>query len=396
MFKRPHPLVLTAPKSRRKRPVTRPSLSRHKGFSTSSVPQPQRSTSPETQLPPFRFGNVAPSNLSCSSTPSLLESFAESPVDDRSTVHAGGMLPSLRRTSVSNGARATGSPSNGHVRKPSAGRPAFVRPQKRVMRRSLSMFQHPDEFMREEQDAFEPQRIVPTAMDIDQEHSPKLPHFIPSEEPDSLPRITRQTMVDILESRYSTQYDQVMVIDCRFEYEYEGGHIQDAVNFNDKQQLAQKLFDGRPPSPSTLLILHCEYSVHRAPLTAKFIRSHDRNVNAHCYPQLTFPEMYILDGGYSKFFEEHRSKCYPQNYVEMNDQRHEQACERGMAKVKGRQKLFRHQTFAFGQNGPDDMDDSPTGHGRGGMGVRTRSAFDVGPDLAHGIGQSFQRRMASY
>ncbi|CAK3910571.1 M-phase inducer phosphatase [Lecanosticta acicola] len=380
----------------RRRPVTRPSLSRSKGRSDSSIPQ--RPASAETQLPPFRFGNVVPSGLSCSSTPSLLESFTESPVDDLRPSGVASMLPPPRRTSLSNANRSNGSPSASHVRKPSAGRPSFVRPQRKLMRRSLSMFQHPDDVMREEQDAFEPQpSLLASVMDVEAEHHvSKLPYFIPDEEPDSLPRITPETMIDILESKYSADYERVMIIDCRFEYEYNGGHITEAVNFNDKQLLANDLF-GDEVCQNTLLVLHCEYSVHRAPLTAKFIRGHDRTVNAAQYPKLTYPEMYILDGGYSKFFAQHPSRCFPQNYVEMSDQRHEMACERGMAKVKQqRHKLFRNQTFAFGQNHEDcDMEDSPTALGRG-LGPRTQSAFSVGNDLAEGIGQSFQRRMASY
>jgi M-phase inducer tyrosine phosphatase len=253
------------------------------------------------------------------------------------------------------------------------------------------MFQHPDDVMNEEPDT-SAQPSKSSVMDMEQEHSPKLPFFVPDDEPESLPRITQETMVDVLASKYADQYDRVLVIDCRFEYEYSGGHIDSAVNYNDKQHLANELFSSSNASPgNTLLIFHCEYSVHRAPLTAKFIRSHDRTVNAANYPHLTYPEMYILDGGYSKFFEQHPSKCYPQNYVEMNDQRHEMACERGMAKVKqNRQKLFRNQTFAFGQ-ADDCMEDSPTG-----LGARTHSAFTIGPDIAEGIGMSFQRRMASY
>jgi len=258
------------------------------------------------------------------------------------------------------------------------------------------MFQHPDDIMREEQDTFEPQPDLAAVMDMDmeqdQDNGPKLPHFIPDSEPDSLPRISQDTMVDILNAKYSSDYDRVLVVDCRFEYEYNGGHIDGAVNFNDKQQLANELFNAEN-SASTLLVFHCEYSVHRAPLAAKFIRNHDRNVNAANYPGLTYPELYILDGGYSKFFAQHKSKCFPQNYVEMNDQRHEQACERGMAKVKQRQKLFRNQTFAFGDG--DAMDDSPTAVGRG-IGSRTHSTFSIGCDRMEGIGQSFSRRMASY
>ena len=256
------------------------------------------------------------------------------------------------------------------------------------------MFQHPDDVMKEEQDTFEPQPSLASVMDVDQEHTPKLPHFVPDDEPDSLPRISQDAMADVLNRKYDCGYERVLVVDCRFEYEYNGGHIENAVNFNDKQQLANELFASNA-SASTLLILHCEYSVHRAPLTAKFIRNHDRNINAAQYPRLTYPEMYILDGGYSKFFAQHRSKCCPQNYVEMNDQRHEQACERGMAKVKQqRQKLFRNQTFAFGQ-AHDEMEDSPTAQGRT-MGARSHSTFDIGQAIAAGLGQSFVRRMASY
>ena len=259
------------------------------------------------------------------------------------------------------------------------------------------MFQHPDDVMKEEQDTFEPQPSLASVMDVDQDHVPRLPHFTPDEEPDSLPRISQDTMGDILASKYDDDYERIVVVDCRFEYEYRGGHIHKAVNYNDKQQLANELFNANPSSPSTLLILHCEYSVHRAPLTAKHIRNHDRNVNAANYPRLTYPEMYILDGGYSRFFQQHPSKCEPQNYVEMNDQRHEQACERGMAKVKQqRQKLFRHQTFAFGQGAHDDiMEDSPTAQGRS-MAARSVSTFDVGHNIIGAIGQSFSRRMASY
>lgn len=258
------------------------------------------------------------------------------------------------------------------------------------------MFQHPDDIMKEEQDTFEPQSNLSSVMDIEQESTHKLPFFVPADEPESLPRISQSTMLEVLDQKYADKYDRVLVVDCRFEYEYEGGHIENAVNFNDKQHLANELFGPNLPSSNTLLIFHCEYSVHRAPLTAKFIRGHDRNVNAANYPNLTYPEMYILDGGYSKFFTENPSKCFPQNYVEMNDHRHEMACERGMAKVKQqpRQKLFRNQTFAFGTTS-DDMEDSPTALGRT-LGARSQSTFTVGTDIAMGIGMSYQRRMASY
>ena len=149
-----------------------------------------------------------------------------------------------------------------------------------------------------------------------------------------------------------------MVIDCRFEYEYDGGHIEGAVNHNDKELLASQLF--QTPMPGrTLLVFHCEYSAHRAPLMARHVRSEDRTVNAEHYPKLIYPEVYILDGGYSGFFAEHRGRCYPPEYVEMSDEKHQRTCEREMGRLKSRKGLGRAQTFAFGQREPD-LNDSPT------------------------------------
>lgn len=91
----------------------------------------------------------------------------------------------------------------------------------------------------------------------------QLPHFMANEE--SVPRITKETMIDVLDGKHQEPYDQTFIVDCRFEYEYEGGHIDGAINVNGKDELASKLFD--PVSTSrTLLIFHCEYSAHRAPL----------------------------------------------------------------------------------------------------------------------------------
>jgi M-phase inducer tyrosine phosphatase len=273
------------------------------------------------------------------------------------------------------------------------------------------MFQHPTDVMKEEQAAFERQPpVMPSSiMDVQQEYTPKLPSFVPEGEPDSLPRITPETMASVLDGKFSAQFAQTRVIDCRFEYEYKGGHISVAENHNDKEHLAAKLFDGSMPANS-LIIFHCEYSVHRAPLSAKFIRNHDRKINAAQYPFLTHQEMYVLDGGYKGFYERFPEKCEG-SYVEMNDERHELACERGMAKVKSqRQKLFRHSTFAFGDTAGHDeeMQDSPTtaAHGAGARhhAFRSHSSFEIGSSpssfdalaAASPLANPFQRRLASY
>jgi len=192
----------------------------------------------------------------------------------------------------------------------------------------------------------------------EEDNKPKLPHFIPTDEPDGLPRITKETFIDILDGVHAGMTEEVTIIDCRFEYEYQGGHIEGALNYNDKEKLASQLFEDAAAAGKTL-ILHCEYSNHRAPIMAKFIRQRDRAVNQEHYPKLTYPEIYILDGGYSSFFESYRIKCFPQSYVEMSSKEHENACEVGMAKVKRRAKLSRAQTYAFGQGLPRVVEPFP-------------------------------------
>lgn len=102
--------------------------------------------------------------------------------------------------------------------------------------------------------------------DVDDAPELQLPYFKTEEE--SLPRISKDTMVDILDGKYDLSYRRAIIVDCRFEYEYEGGHIDGAINFNNKEDLATKLFEVESPeaSKNSLLILHCEYSAHRAPI----------------------------------------------------------------------------------------------------------------------------------
>ena len=127
------------------------------------------------------------------------------------------------------------------------------------------MFEHPGEFLKEVEAVACSGAALQSVMDVDEAPSLLLPHFVPEEQPDSLPRIDRKTLIEVLDGKYSALYDEAVIVDCRFEYEYDGGHIEGALNFNDKEMLAMKLFEAKTTS-RTLLIFHCEYSAHRAPL----------------------------------------------------------------------------------------------------------------------------------
>ncbi|PYH41449.1 putative tyrosine protein phosphatase MIH1 [Aspergillus saccharolyticus JOP 1030-1] len=349
---------------------------------------------PESQPPPFKFqsrGNRT--TLGASAT--LEDMFCESsPQRERPSLKnnsTGNLLCGARLKppfgSSTSHARGNGSPSAASVRKNAH---PTMRPRKQC-RRSLSMFEHPEDVVENEATLIT-NAPLPSIIDIEGSPSLQLPHVFSEDQADTLPRIDKSILVELMDGKYNDRFDNVMIIDCRFEYEYEGGHITGAVNYNDKDHLAAELFAS--PKPRTALILHCEYSAHRAPIMAKYIRCQDRAFNADHYPLLTYPDLYVLDGGYSSFFSEHRSLCFPQNYVEMSAKEHEFACERGLGKVKQRSKLNRAHTFAFGESSPQ-MEDSPTGRCRNGPGERNRflaSPFAESPASSRLSG----RRMLSY
>lgn len=75
---------------------------------------------------------------------------------------------------------------------------------------------------------------------------------------------------------YREGIKEFLIIDCRFDYEYEGGHIQGAINLSELADIEGRLLNGpSPPEPSTsetpgpegktVLIFHCEFSAKRAP-----------------------------------------------------------------------------------------------------------------------------------
>ena len=237
----------------------RPSLSRTKGFTTTAV----SSKNARVECPPFKFGN-GPSVPSTLMSPQ--ECFESSPQREKRPQSAHSPAPQPMGpprfkqpfSGLIGHPRNVGSPIVGHIRKPSN---PLQRPRKQF-RRSLSMFEHPGDVIKQEKASFVAAGLD-SIMDVDDAPRLQLPHFNSDDE--SLPRITKETMINVLDGQYGECYDRSIIIDCRFEYEYDGGHIEGAINVNDKDRLANELFVS-PPSDRTLLIFHCEYSAHRAPI----------------------------------------------------------------------------------------------------------------------------------
>lgn len=175
--------------------------------------------------------------------------------------------------------------------------------------------------------------------------------------------------MDVLEGKYNSQIDEYIIVDSRYPYEFQGGHIANALNIYTKKNLFIEMFINRfnlhslchnhgvnhhhklPTSLSssdllnhhhsyhnalsrhqplsrsnsrsttvslnkidaqaaykkrTIIIFHCEFSSERGPSMMKFLRNQDRSLNEHAYPNLFYPELYLLEGGYKAFFEKYK------------------------------------------------------------------------------------------
>ncbi|XP_053376513.1 M-phase inducer phosphatase-like [Mercenaria mercenaria] len=135
-----------------------------------------------------------------------------------------------------------------------------------------------------------------------------------------LKSISPETMADIVEGHYTEQLGKVTIVDCRYPYEFEGGHIRGAVNLYTKDAV-NTLLQEKSEQPR-VLIFHCEFSSERGPEMYRFLRSQDRELNKHRYPHLNFPEIYLPDGGYKAFFSTHNDLCDPISYKPMLHEDH--------------------------------------------------------------------------
>ncbi|XP_033869903.1 M-phase inducer phosphatase 1-like [Acipenser ruthenus] len=132
--------------------------------------------------------------------------------------------------------------------------------------------------------------------------------------------ITSEMMMAALTGKFDDLVERIVIIDCRYPYEFEGGHIEGAVNLHMEEQVEDYLLK-QPITPCTLgkrvlLVFHCEFSSERGPRMCRFVREKDRMINL--YPNLYYPELYILKGGYKEFFPKFQNQCRPQSYRPMH------------------------------------------------------------------------------
>lgn len=144
----------------------------------------------------------------------------------------------------------------------------------------------------------------------------KIPH-------DRFKRIDATTLVNLINGGYKDSVESFTIIDCRYPYEYEGGHIVNAINIHTGSDLINFFLENSTTHQNDnrhIIIFHCEFSSERGPKLMRVLREKDRQINK--YPQLTHPEIYLLQGGYKDFFKRYKEYCVPQAYKPMKSRNH--------------------------------------------------------------------------
>jgi rhodanese-related sulfurtransferase len=158
----------------------------------------------------------------------------------------------------------------------------------------------------------------------------------------------------------ATSYN-VVVLDCRYPYEFEGGHIQGAVNVPNPECLEALLlrrdengqYVGAYDGSRTILVFHCEFSSRRGPRMVQHLRGVDRKANLASYPSLFYPHVFLLEGGYASFVSQHGNLCSPEcGYVKMHDERYSDELNRTSTEARRSWGMRRGSSFLGRQSVP--------------------------------------------
>ncbi|KAK0538577.1 m-phase inducer phosphatase [Tilletia horrida] len=235
--------------------------------------------------------------------------------------------------------------------------------------------------------------------------------ILPSEDGahDRLRRLKPETMIQLLNGGFDEVVSGYTVIDCRYSYEYNGGHIPGAVNLRTVDEIKEYLLtprsglnvdsDALPPRTTTgknaahkhVLIFHCEFSQKRAPKMAAALRDIDRSL-AQDWPRCHYPEIYILQGGYERFYKLYPAMCQPRCYVRELDPQYAELC-----KLEGRtfqREFMRHKSMPVPRRLQRTQSESAAAHmmltasTMGGSGSASGLGMGMGIGLGIGIAMS--------
>ncbi|GLE04607.1 hypothetical protein PINS_up013577 [Pythium insidiosum] len=178
-------------------------------------------------------------------------------------------------------------------------------------------------------------------------HELVLPTVRSSKHPD-LNVISPDTVADLMNGTYADRLDAFVLVDCRFGYEHEGGHLKGARSMNDPAQVEDTfLLRPLPNGHRVALVFYCEFSANRAPKMLRHLRNLDRWIHAERYPELFYPELYLIDGGYKNCFETLKGAiCDPAEYLPMNHPSFADQCKRDFATLRSQWRQHKTSSSA--------------------------------------------------
>ncbi|XP_014297645.1 M-phase inducer phosphatase isoform X1 [Microplitis demolitor] len=159
---------------------------------------------------------------------------------------------------------------------------------------------------------------------------------------EDLKSITAETLSRLIRGEFSDTVSSYKIVDCRYPYEYEAGHIEGALNLFTKDLIEEYLMTPITEVPEIepdtnkrrIIVFHCEFSWERGPNLSRYLRNIDRKLNKEHYPALHYPEIYLLHGGYQQFYRTQMDLCVPQGYRPMTHPDHEEDLRRFRSKSK--------------------------------------------------------------
>lgn len=160
-----------------------------------------------------------------------------------------------------------------------------------------------------------------------------------------LKSISSNTVARLLNGEFDQQVSSYRIIDCRYPYEFEGGHIKGAKNLYTHDQILEEFLSAQQTelqqqqnadagNKRNIIIFHCEFSSERGPKMSRFLRNLDRERNTNAYPALHYPEIYLLHNGYKEFYETQSEMCQPNAYRPMLEPAYNEAYRHFRAKSK--------------------------------------------------------------
>ncbi|XP_020802821.1 cdc25-like protein phosphatase twine [Drosophila serrata] len=157
-----------------------------------------------------------------------------------------------------------------------------------------------------------------------------LPFLLEGTRHRDLKTISSDTLARLMQGEFAKELGPgggYQIIDCRYPFEFDAGHIRGAWNIYSFDQI-RKTFPSiieenqEKAAQRLIYIFYCEFSAMRGSRIMRYLRNHDRSHHYRNYPKLNYPELYLLHKGYNSFHGTHVDLCEPNGYVSMLSPEH--------------------------------------------------------------------------